>query len=156
MHPTFRSKSCYRHVQQRGKEDTSTEPLLWIHPITRHRASRHSPSGKPEKPKDEAKASFALVVVASYHKRFNISFWFGPLSCSRSCAAAVTYQIWTLQNRGIATLFRKSKALSASHSDAITMCTEQELAEEINSAYKEQRTSELPREILTFLKCKPV
>lgn len=49
-----------------------------------------------------------------------------------------------------------SRALSASHSGPIVTCTEQEPAEKINSAHREQRPLELPREILTFLKCEPV
>lgn len=50
----------------------------------------------------------------------------------------------------------KGRALSASPLDIVAMCTEQEPAEEINSAHKEQRISGLPKEILTFLKCKHV
>lgn len=49
-----------------------------------------------------------------------------------------------------------SRALSASHSGPIMTRMEQEPAEEINSAHREQRPLELPREILTFLKCEPV
>lgn len=49
----------------------------------------------------------------------------------------------------------ESRALSAGHSDTIVTHKQQELGEEINSAHREQKTLDLPREILTFLKCKP-
>lgn len=105
LHPAFRFKPCYWHVEQHGKKEKTTEPPLRIHPTSQHWAPWHSPSNKPEKPKHEAKASFVLLVVASYHKLIPL-FGFGLLSCSGSFEEAVTSQICALQNRGISTLLR--------------------------------------------------
>lgn len=81
---------------------------------------------------------------------------FGLLSCSGIFAEAVVSQICTLQNRGISTLSSERQSPFSKSLGPRGMCTEQEPAEETNSAHKEQRMSGLPREILTFLICKCV